>query len=318
MLVETCTHKNVKHIHGTIQAYKHCKCRCEECKKANRLYGKKQGMHDPEGRKRISPDEAIKHIGKLIISGYSVASISRASGVNHSVIHELIYGRKNRKTGILREVSLLHRDLAKAIMDVPLPKTSEEIPVTPRTSVPALGTRRRIEALHSIGYSSTRISMMTGIDDSTMCRTMVNETISAYTRDRIKDFFDSHWDKPFQPITRGEASGSGQAKAAARRNKWLLPIEIDEDNIEDLTIEHTPYRETKRKYWAKTDEKLKELEFLCDMGVGWAEVIEKMGWKNMPSLEAFLGYTGRWDIHHRLFKTIPPIGYQKERDQNVM
>jgi AraC-like DNA-binding protein len=99
--------------------------------------------------------------------------------------------------------------------------------------VPAIGIRRRIQALHAIGWSAPEIASRLGVTKQAvrdLCRPSGQLALPS-TRTAVARVYDELWDqKPTGPRVT-------VTKQWARRNGWLPPLAWDDDTIDDPTTE---------------------------------------------------------------------------------
>lgn len=95
---------------------------------------------------------------------------------------------------------------------------------------PAVGARRRLQALATIGYSATTLATSTGITASRLqnIRTDTKHPrIRPETWVKVTEAYDSVWDKPITTV-------AGRRCATwARRSGYVPPLAWDDDSIDD-------------------------------------------------------------------------------------
>ncbi len=95
--------------------------------------------------------------------------------------------------------------------------------------VPRVGTIRRLEALHAVGWSESDIARRLGVSKQAVqgWRTHRSDRILATTAASVAGVYDRLWDKP--------ATGRMRARTLnwAARNRWFPPLAWDDDTIDD-------------------------------------------------------------------------------------
>lgn len=91
------------------------------------------------------------------------------------------------------------------------------------------GTRRRLEALHAVGWSGGALGRLLNLSVQAMfdARTL-DRPIYPGTAQRIADLYDQLWDKPPPETTPSERMGAAKARNLARRNGWPPPMAWDD------------------------------------------------------------------------------------------
>lgn len=103
-------------------------------------------------------------------------------------------------------------------------------------TIDATGTRRRLQALMRIGWSSAAIATATGVTPPAIRQWMTNRRVRRGTARTVADLYDRWWDQP---------GPSTATSTRAARNGWALPQQWDDDQIDDPAAR--PWR-----VWART------------------------------------------------------------------
>lgn len=211
MTEHTCT----RHPAGSAICYREHACRCPDCRREGRRYTKQQ---ESGLRARVPADIARLHIARLIRAGMSELAIGRASSVAQSTINRI-------RTGVH---ATTWQRTARAILAV-----------TPTGDlsgmVDATGTRRRLQALAAIGYSSRRISAATGIVETNVRRIRRGgqPSVAAKTAAIVRAYYDHVSARPAeQPDIR--------LINHARRHGWPAPMCWDDIDDPDATPSSAP------------------------------------------------------------------------------
>lgn len=139
---------------GTYANYTIGKCRCEECRRANREYERGRTRREIEGRSHFVPAGPVRErVHFLMRQGMSQDEIARAAGLDDARLSDLMNG--HWRTG--RPLTRMKRENAKRIMAVrkrkPLPGTLVSSALAPQL----------VLDLMALGYSAVWISERIGL-----------------------------------------------------------------------------------------------------------------------------------------------------------
>lgn len=163
-----------------------------------------------------------EHILALKAAGIGHKRLSRLTGVSHNTIQIILTGRPERGTGPNKQV---WRRTADKLMAVPIPEIPHHT-VAAGVKVPALGTRRRLQALVAFGYSRSDLCRRLGIQVSNGHKLFLedHDRVLASTARAVEALFN---ELQMTPGTSPRARNEGQ------RRGWPLPMAWDEDTIDD-------------------------------------------------------------------------------------
>ena len=158
-----CQCPRARHQHGTIHAYREDKCRCPDCRAANRraVTAYRIGMPIKQacGSKMEPAWKAVEIIADLRARGYSNKQIADAGRWNSaSSVQQL--ARPKGDTVTVESVRRL-RYARQALIRSDQRGTSKHV-------IDATGTRRRLQALAVMGYSQEAISALSGVNHHTI------------------------------------------------------------------------------------------------------------------------------------------------------
>jgi transcriptional regulator with XRE-family HTH domain len=199
--------------HGVRSTYVAGGCRCDACCAANTRYAKWRELH---GTVLVDSTPARDHIAALRAAGVGRREIARRARLARSVVNRLAGVDRSKPAARVRPETLA------AILAV----TVDDL--APATVVDALGTRRRLQALISIGWTQTDLAHRTGLLLSTV-NALVNErwaNVQHGTHLRVCRVFDE---------LSGTPGRSDRARAMAARRRWAPPLAWDDDTIDDPT-----------------------------------------------------------------------------------
>lgn len=202
------THTCTKHEPGTRACYNACLCRCEPCRQAAAQYVKRRTHAATQGRTYlVASDRVLEHIAALRASGMTFAGIAAASGVPHSTIESL--HRKGR--------TRITRATAARLLGV------RPFECDDTGKVDACGVRRRLRALHALGWTFTQIGAHIGVNPKIVQRWAHQGVVASASRKRVVAAYDAMWQQA--PPASG---GASRARHAATRKGWALPMQWDD------------------------------------------------------------------------------------------
>jgi len=155
------------------------------------------------------------HIEQLRAAGASMRAIADKAGVSASQVSKIAGGQ----THVRRPYAVRIQAVTPAAV---LARSGAD------DFVPAVGARRRVEALQAVGHSSTAIAMAMA-DGATAAavrkiRSHPGEWISRTNHERVVRAYNQLWDKP---------GTSHQTLAAARRSGFAAPLAWNDESIDD-------------------------------------------------------------------------------------
>lgn len=170
----------------------------------------------------VSPEPARAHIAALRRYGLSYESIAAVAGISPSVIAPIVYPD--------------HQDARKGIT----PRTEAAIlavgydpaAMPPDRKVACDGSRRRVQALATQGWSAARIAERLGTTRQAVHRSLARTHISARKAAAIAELYDELADQTGPDLR--------EQRAAVRRG-WAPPAAWDEDTIDDPEVSAEEY-----------------------------------------------------------------------------
>jgi len=171
-------------------------------------------------RATVTPDRAAHHIHTLRTAGLRDQQISTITGVSATTLYR-----------IAKRHGPITRATEARILAAPIPASQH---TTSTASIPATGTRRRLQALATAGYPTAWIALRIGIDRRNLTALLHghDQRTTLRTAHRVTRLYLAHWD------SRAEDHGvSPLAAARARRiaaaNGWMPAAawdDIDDPN----------------------------------------------------------------------------------------
>lgn len=173
-----CHHPRARHRHGTRVAYVADRCRCDDCRQANRADAAARRRAIAYGRWQPYVDAAPvrQHIEQLRAAGLGINRIVALSGVGSGTVRQLVYGdRTGRPSHRVRAAT------ARAVLAVPLDRPAGG------ALVPAAGARRLVTDLEEAGYTRQDLAAHLGRSSGSLTRSLTGRRITAATLDAIED-----------------------------------------------------------------------------------------------------------------------------------
>lgn len=167
------------------------------------------------GSTTVPADQARKVLADLAET-MSYSTIAAALGTSHTFVGRVIRGEIKR-TSPERHAAIM--SLAGTVQ----PKGGSQ--------VPALGTTRRLQALHALGYSWVRIAEHTPGYSLTAIKNTGNgrvPTVKAKNARMIADVYERLSMRLPQPVDQYDAGAIAAARNAARRHGWVVPLAWDD------------------------------------------------------------------------------------------
>jgi len=194
------------------------------------------GRWDPD---RLDPGPAREHLAALRSWGMGTRRVERLTGLARPTIQSIPTAK------------WVTRRTEDAILSIPLPTSVFDPVLAPGTQIDSLGSRRRLRALTAIGWDGERLANMLGLS-----RNQVNAITSgrqpkitvAHAR-TIADLFNR------LQMTPGP---SAKARRVAQLKGWPLPLQWDEDDMDNPKAKAY----TNRERFVFTSERIAELQYL--------------------------------------------------------
>ena len=223
-----CDCKQASHDHGHRIMYNRHKCRCDDCRKANRVYESDRRRQQAYGRSPYTTTDRVRErILFLQKNGLSFKQIAKVSGVPQSSISRVIYGRTERGEGPAKRI--LKTSEEKILAVVP---TLENF--APSRRINGTGTRRRLQALVAVGWSMSKLGERLGCTQANMWKIMSSRAeVEAQTARTVRALYDELWDQAPPMETRGDKASYTKSINLAKAKGWPLPMDWDDDKIDN-------------------------------------------------------------------------------------
>lgn len=219
-----CAHHGGLHRHGSRVAYVRDRCRCGPCRAANAAATASARKNRTLGEPLDLVDAEVtrSRLRRLRQGGLGIHRISALSGVAPSHIRELLRIRPDGQPAVSR----VRRATADRVAEIP-PLAAP----SPSAQVRALGTIRRLQALHAIGWSTPTLAALLGRTPRNLRLTMARERVTVATDRAVAELFEDLWDR--RPDTADLLAEATRAEALMRG--WVPPLGWD-----DIDSDETP------------------------------------------------------------------------------
>lgn len=221
-----CQH-DPPHEHGESRTYRTHKCRCDDCKAANAAllaaWRRKRAYGQPTGF--VPADETREHLTMLLRSGMALTRIGELVGMDDRSLACILYPRKGRPPRA--RVSTVTRD---KVLAVEPPRYVHE--VSGRAFVTALGTVRRLNALHAIGWSTDAVARESGVHGTTLNALRRRKRTTLHTATAIARTYDRLWDQSPPAATRFERAAVTRTLRRAAAHGWAPPMAWDDADLD--------------------------------------------------------------------------------------
>ena len=226
-VVRDCLHVRVRHQHGTRAAYVQDRCGCGPCTAANTEAERRRSTAIAYGTWRGLVDAAAAraHVQSLREQGLSLKRISELSGVGQGSLNALVYGEPSRGRPPLTQV---RPDTQRRLLAVRF----EPAKVAAGRRVDATGTRRRLQALVTLGWSVASLAARSELAPRTLQRALTSTTVTAETARGVDRLYAQLRAEPAAHRTPGEQAAAARAKARAQQAGWRAPLAWDDIDVD--------------------------------------------------------------------------------------
>lgn len=281
-ITKPCTHKT-HHPHGTNARAALDGCKCQPCRDAAYRATKQwRARVATRGHVYVDATPARDHIRRLQDAGLGWKRIADLAGVANTSVYALLYGRRGKPPS-----TKARRETITKILAVPMPSVDD---LGARVPVDATGTRRRLQALATQGWTLAQLAARAGLPDrQAVDRAMRASTTSAGTARTIRALYDQLWNQRPTPANRHEQAAITRTIRYAKKQGWAPPLAWDDDTIDDPdaapdTGEH-----------ARRGADLDEYLFLVRAGETPYRAAQRLG-VTLSAIEQQARRTGRTDV----------------------
>lgn len=208
--------------------YKLDGCRCYTCGAAASAYNMNRERAIAYGRWQpyVDAEPVREHIRALQSCGLGLRRIADAAGVDRKRLQAIITGRPERGTGPQERV---RPQLANAVLAV---EPTLDL-LGGKTVIDATGTKRRLQALVTIGWSQAKLADRLGWTPANFSALLRREQTIASTARLVRGLYDELWDQAPPEDNHRDRIAASRARNHARVNGWAPPAAWDDDRIDD-------------------------------------------------------------------------------------
>ena len=227
-----CQCARAQHQHGTRMAYIRDRCRCLPCCAANADYASVQNRQQAYGRTPsgwVDAEPVREHVRAVLATGVGWKRIGKVAGVANGTMTTLLYGktRDGRRSAPCRR---MNPEAARRLLALPLP-TVDQLPGA--VIVDGTGTRRRLQALATLGWSVGALANEAGIDRQSLDGAMRGKPVLARTRQAVIALYERLWMTPAPADDHRRRISISRTRRRSEASGWLPPAAWDDDTIDD-------------------------------------------------------------------------------------
>lgn len=223
-----CTHAT-PHFHGQNRTYAAHRCRCLLCRAAHADLVRTARVDQIKGRPReVDAAPARAHLRRLLATGMSYSAVAERSGQSSRNLTTLMHGYPSRGTP---PPPVIRRSTAEGILAVPVPRFVHEAAPAQRTS--SLGSRRRLQALHAVGWNVQAMAAAGTVSAATLYKVMGGEgRIALSSAQGIAELYERLWDQTPTADTPRARAAIAQTRRRARAAGWAPPAAWDDRDLD--------------------------------------------------------------------------------------
>jgi predicted ArsR family transcriptional regulator len=199
---------------------------------ARRQLCNKHYRHWRNQNTRVSVEAVRAHIGALNAAGVNNNTIARTAGVSWRSVYGITSAQRQDQTTV-------RADIAHAILNLSIP--ARVLDLEGAVLVSNCGTQRRLQALIALGYTNLQLAQGMSMRHREFCR-LLNYDGSYVTVRYARAAADLFNRLELTEVPSTVAAS--RSRNRAQRNNWALPLQWDEDTIDDPAAK--PIRITKR------------------------------------------------------------------------
>jgi len=219
--------------HGTPARYVMDGCRCGACRTANtenqaryrrRKALERWGSVPPHF---VDAAEAREHVRMLMAAGMGWLRIAKKAGVGEGAVARLLYGQPYKDIPPSQRITLVnHRKLLAVQLDI-----------ADGRHVDATGTRRRLQALMTVGRTGSELMVAIGDQRTRFGTLLAQQVVEARTARKVRELYERWWDLAPPVETREQRINVSKAKNFATKHGFAPPMAWDDDTIDDPAAE---------------------------------------------------------------------------------
>lgn len=254
--------------HGTLSKYMGDRCRCSPCRDAKVSYERTKRRLVAYGRWQpyVDAEAARSHVLDLMEYGIDWQRIAKVAGVSTTVVRSLLYGTPRKGWGPAQRI---RPESERKLLAVT--KTPENV----ADWVDACGSRRRLQALATRGWTIKYLAGRCGLKETTagVISTGRNRRVTPATARKITALYDELWDQGPPETTSEERRAATLVRRLAARKGWVPPLAWDDDTIDDPAATPNVGEKPSRVRALLEDSE----ELVTRDGYTWEQAAERLG-----------------------------------------
>lgn len=168
----------------------------------------------------VDATRAREHVQNLLAANMGPVQIAKVSGVPHGAISKLLYGDYAR--GMAPSKRIRRETEAKLLAVEATVDTLADAAL-----MPSLGTVRRIQALHALGWPLSEVARRIGVHRASLDRTLKAAQVQAGTARRVRGVYEELCMTPGPSL---------RARKSAAEKRWKPPLWWDDIDT-DFTLD---------------------------------------------------------------------------------
>lgn len=177
----------------------------------------------------VDAEPARAHVRALQAAGMGWRRIAAVAGLSTNVVSKLLYGCSPRGMAPSKRI---RPDTAAKLLAV-------TVDLADHQTVDATGTRRRIHALVACGWSFAKLANKLGMTNTNLIALVDRPQVIVAKHRAVAELYEQLWNEEPPNSTHRDKISVNRARNMARREGWSLPMDWDEDTIDDPTA--TPH-----------------------------------------------------------------------------
>ena len=217
-----CRHPGCPHSHGTRAAYVKDHCRCPDCTTANTTASRTTARQQAYGRWQPFTDAAgiRDHIHALRRAGIGVEQIAALADASPRHIRDIARPATTTRPARMR----IRSETAARILTI----TPNNANHARGSRIDATGTRRRLQALIALGWSTSLLATALGRTVSNLARTMTSRQVTAETARHVAALYEQLCNATPPQISTAQRRAADHARSQASESGWLPPLAWDD------------------------------------------------------------------------------------------
>lgn len=208
------------HHHGTLTGYTNG-CRCSDCTAANtrkqQSYRRRRAYGRPAPTDRVPIGPSQETLRRLYDAGYTDNQLARLCGLTNQQTNRI------RQRGSWVTVETAERIARGAVMAKKVPPRD----LLAERYVDAVGARRRVQALMTIGWGVEQLGVELGHSGGYLSPLLYSgRQITPRLDQAVRDLYERLWN------TTGPSSST---RLRSLKRGWATPLELDDERIDDPT-----------------------------------------------------------------------------------